>query len=189
VKPKLPLLLTALVAAGALFTAWTQSWILVDLVDGESLAVDGSAAAPAASILALTTIVLTGALAIAGPVFRVILGGLEALLGVTVVISSIGAITDSIHAAAPTVSAATGIAGTASVAQLVSTIGVTAWPFVAVVAGVLIVVAGVLVIVTSRSWPDSGRRYSAVRTEPATGTDAADSWDALSAGNDPTDDR
>jgi hypothetical protein len=188
-KPKLPLLLAGLALAGLVFLAWTQQWLTVTLNDGTILSVDGSVAAPAASILALTCLVVFPALAIAGRVFRGILGALESLLGLTIAFSSVLAIAQPVSASASVVSTATGVTGHDSVAELVADAALTPWPFVSLSAGVLLVIVGVLVIVTARRWPDSGRKYSAVRTAPAGLDDAAASWDALSASDDPTRER
>ena len=57
------------------------------------------------------------------------------------------------------------------------------WQIVAIVAGILQIVVGVGIAATSRAWPASTSRYSRTR---ATG-DAITDWDALSAGDDPTD--
>lgn len=58
------------------------------------------------------------------------------------------------------------------------------WLVVALVGGVLQVLVGVGLAVTARRWPASTSRYSRTRT---TGGGAIDDWDALSAGDDPTD--
>ncbi len=184
--PKSAILLASIVVAGVVFLAWTQPWLSVSLTDGSVLAIDGSVAAPAASILALTTLVLVGALAIAGPFFRLVLGALEAVLGFTIAFSSSIALVNPVVAASPTISKATGVAGHTSIAALVTATSGTAWPVVAVIAGALILGLGVAAIATSRRWPASGRKYSAVRLEPQQSATAADSWDALSAGEDPT---
>jgi hypothetical protein len=187
--PKLPLLLAGLTLAGLVFLAWTQQWLTVSLTDGTNLAVDGSVAAPAASVLALTCLVVLPALAIAGRFFRAVLGVLEALLGLTIAYSSVLAIAQPVSTSASVISAATGVTGHDSVAELVAQTALTPWPVVCLAAGALLIVVGVLVVATAGRWPDSGRKYSAVRTAPAGLEDAAASWDALSAGDDPTRER
>lgn len=54
---------------------------------------------------------------------------------------------------------------------------------VALVGGALQVVAGIWVATTVRRWPTATSRYSRSRLEG----DPASDWDALSAGDDPTD--
>jgi hypothetical protein len=182
---KLTLLLAGLALSGLVFLGWTQAWFSIVVVDGPTLSIGGDVAAPALSTLALTCLVLNGALSIAGPVFRVILGVLEAMLGVTVVFSGVLAIADPVKASAATISDATGVAGGESIAGLVSSAVITAWPWVATVAGALLVVIGVVVVATAGRWPGSGRKYSAVRLAAEDGG-SVDDWDALSEGRDPT---
>jgi hypothetical protein len=182
---KLTLLLAGIVISGVVFLAWTREWFAVTLSTGQVLSVTGSTAAPATSTLALTTLVLVGALAIAGPVFRVILGILESLLGATIALSSIIAIAGPTDSSRAAITAATGIGGTESVADLVESVSTSVWPWVSAVAGIALVAAGVLVAVTSRAWPGSSRKYSTTRAVPVEGDTIGD-WDALSEGNDPT---
>ena len=167
--------------------ASTQVWFGVTLVDGTALDVDGQVAAPALATLALTSLVLLGALSIAGRVFRVILGALESLIGVGVMFSGIAAASDPVAVSAPAISTATGLAGTNSVAELVDGIDGGLWPWLVVACGALMVVAGVVILVVSRRWPLSSRKYQAVRLEPADAErTSVDDWDSLSGGNDPT---
>jgi uncharacterized membrane protein (TIGR02234 family) len=172
----------------------------------QELQVTGSTAAPALTALALAGLALGGALAIAGPVIRVVLGLLEVLLGVSVSLAAVLAISNPAAASAAAVTAATGIAGRNSAAGTVTDSALTAWPFVAAGAGVLMVVAGVLVVGTARRWPGPTNRYQATRFEPVDGArteggtrtaassdtgargtnDAVGDWDDLSRGDDPT---
>lgn len=201
-RAKLTLIFAPVVLAAIVLGAWTQSWFSVTISDGQLLEVGGEKAAPALSALALSQLVLLGALAIAGPFFRVVLAVIQALIGFTLVLSAVIPLRDPVAASESVISDATAVAGHDSVAQLVRS--VTAGPFAAVtiVAGVLIVVAAVGVLATTRSWPGSSRKYQALRTIPAgsgEGVDAGiseesgpiernavDDWDALSGGNDPT---
>ena len=186
-KSKSKVLLVSALLALATLVAWTQSWFTVELVDGNTLAVDGQVAAPALSALALTSLVLVGALSIAGPFFRLVFGILESLIGVAIVFSGIVAVADTVGASASAISTATGVAGENSVADLVESITQSPWPWVAIVAGVLIVLAGVVIVVVSRNWPGSSRKYQSTRLEPVEAQrTSVDDWDALSGGNDPT---
>ena len=180
------ILVSALLALAAL-VSWTQVWFSVELVDGTALEVAGQVAAPALSALALTSLVLVGALSIAGPFFRLVFGILESLIGVAIVFSGVLAVTDPVAASASAISTATGVAGENSVADLVDTVAQSPWPWVAIVSGVLIVVAGIVIVVVSRTWPGSSRKYQATRLEPVESErTSVDDWDALSGGNDPT---
>ena len=183
---KLSLLLAGLLLSGLVFLGWTQQWFAISLADGPTLSIGGDVAAPALSTLALTCLVLIGALSIAGPFFRVVLGVLQTALGATVVLSGVLALADPVRASVASISDATGIAGNDAVHALVASTSIALWPWLSTVAGVLIAVVGVTVAVTSRRWPGSSRKYSAVKLEPAGERTAVDDWDALSDGNDPT---
>ena len=183
---KLILLLAGVVLAGLALLAWTQEWFGITLLDGAVLSVSGEIAAPALTALALTGLVLVGALSIAGPFFRVILGSLQALLGFTIGFSAVLAILDPLTASAAAITTATGVSGELVGAQA-SAFTSTAWPWLAVVAGALLIVTGFLVVATGRAWPGSSRKHQAVKLAPADGTrSSVDDWDALSGGDDPT---
>lgn len=214
---KLGHILSVLAASGLALLAWTQVWVNATVgqtgAARQTLEVSGATAAPGVTALALAGLALAGALSIAGPVIRVVLGVLEVLLGFSVSLSAFLAITDPAAASAGAVTDATGISGADSVVDAVTEASVTLWPFVALLAGVLMAGAGVGVLVTARRWPGPTSRYQAVRFEAvdpsgATGAtgpfgatdagghdaadvsaperDAVDDWDGLSRGEDPT---
>ncbi|GAB3606412.1 hypothetical protein GCM10027413_18210 [Conyzicola nivalis] len=186
-RTKSMVILASAVLAILTLVSWTQVWFGVTLVDGTTIDVDGQVAAPALSALALTSLVLVGALSIAGPVFRVVFGALESLIGVAVVFSGVLAADDPVAASASAISTATGVSGASSVADLVDTIDGGFWPWLVIVCGVLIILAGVAIIVTSRTWPTATRKYQAARLEPADAQrTSVDDWDSLSGGKDPT---
>lgn len=182
---------TALLA-GLVLLAWSQPWFTLSLVatsgDPAPLEVRGDVAASALVPLALTVLAVVAALALAGPVLRTVFGVLEALVGVCIVLVTAVALGDPVSASAAAVTDVTGVAGTESVAELVTDVEVSAWPAVAIAFGVLVALVGVVVAATARRWPVSGRKYSRTRTE-AVGEAASDpvaEWDALSEGDDPT---
>lgn len=191
----LAILATALFAL-AILGAWTQTWFMLTLTTGQQLAVTGDIAAPALTALALCNLVLIGALAIAGPFFRVVLSLLQALIGGVVVFSAALALGSPVSASAAAITTASGVAGDKSTAQLVDSYTATAWPTISLIAGTLLVVVAIWMLVTSRTWPGSTRKYQAVRLDPAAatiGTDgtpaprsSVDDWDSLSSGADPT---
>ncbi|WP_130177430.1 Trp biosynthesis-associated membrane protein [Cryobacterium sp. SO1] len=194
-----PILILAVIAASGLaLLAWTQVWATVRLsADGTSqqvLDVTGSIAAPGLTALALAGLALAGALTIAGVVIRIVLGILEMLLGVSVILSAALALADPVGASVAAVTAATGIAGTDSTRAAVQSAAVTFWPFLALVAGILMLVVGLVVCVSARRWPGPTTRYESTRftpvTDAATGQtrphDAVDDWDGLTRGDDPT---
>ncbi|GHF09022.1 Trp biosynthesis-associated membrane protein [Pseudolysinimonas yzui] len=108
--------------------------------------------------LALAAAAAVLAMLLAGPAFRAILAVLIALLGACVV---------AVAVFLPELDALT---------------------VVAIVGGALQVLVAAWVATTIRSWPATGARYSRSRVEGERASDdPARSWDALSAGDDPTD--
>lgn len=200
-RVKLALILLVLLASALALFAWTRVWIDATLSAGtpgtqtQQLEVSGASAAPALTALALSGVALAGALTIAGPLIRVILGILEVLLGGCVALSASLVIADPAAASASSVTSVTGIAGEESVLGGIAGASLTAWPFVALAAGVIMALAGVAILATNASWPRSTSRYQAVRLEPAQSGNApagdassrsVDSWDELTRGTDPT---
>jgi uncharacterized membrane protein (TIGR02234 family) len=184
---KLISLVAIALLAALIFADWSQTWFTLT-VQGKPFPVAGQVAGSALSALALASLALIAALAIAGRFFRVVLGILLALLGVCVIAVSAFAIGNPVVAATSAITKATGVAGTQSVAKLVTATSLTAWPVVAIVLGVLLTLLGLAIAPTARSWPDSGRKYSRSRlTVPDADTqDPVQEWDALSEGDDPT---
>lgn len=180
-------LVAIVVLVALIFTAWSQTWFTMT-VQAKGFAVAGSVAGSALAPIALASLALVAALAIAGPFFRVVLGILLALLGVCVIVVSAFAIANPVVAATAAITKTTGVAGSASVARLVTSVSMTAWPVVAVVLGVLVVLLGLAIAPTARSWPESGRKYTRSRlvATDAEGLDPVQEWDALSEGDDPT---
>lgn len=180
------LLLAGAALSGALLLTWTQQWFDLVLTDAQKISVTGEVAAGALSALGLSGLALAGALAIAGPVFRVVLGVLQILIGLTAGLSSVLAIAQPAAAASPAISAATGVAGEA-VNDQIDSLTLSPWPVVALVASIGLAVIGVLVATTARRWPDAARKYQTTRLEPADAArSSVDDWDSLSSGDDPT---
>lgn len=182
----------ASILSGALLSAltllsWTQVWFVVGLRTGQELSIAGDVAAPALTALALSGLALVGALAIAGVVFRVVLGVLQAAIGALVVTSAAVAIADPVTASARSITAATGVSGGRSIAELVSAITSSPWPLFALLFGILLTLLGLSIVGTARLWPASSRRYQAVRFDEAEAERSTiGDWDALSDGRDPT---
>lgn len=205
-RMKLPAIVATVVGAGLALLSWSQTWFELRLADaaaagtGAAIAVPGSVASPALAALGLAGLALVAALAIAGPAIRILLGVLEVVLGGCVLLAAWMTLGDPVGAVSPAVTDATGVAGSGPTAELVASVGATAWPVAAVVGGILLVAAGGLVLATGTRWPASSRRYRAARLveADASATDSADGrgasdraiddWDELSRGDDPTDD-
>ncbi|SFO00339.1 Trp biosynthesis-associated membrane protein [Mycetocola miduiensis] len=191
-RSKYLLILGSLALSGMALIAWTQTWLVVELAPGSpatTVTVDGVVAAPAIAALALAGLALAAALAIAGLLFRIILGVLNIVLGGCIALSGVLVLTGPVASSEAAVTNATGIAGSKSIADLVSATSLTPWPFIALATGILLTLVGVGIVVTARRWPSSSRKYSAVRMEPADSDampDSVDSWDDLTRGDDPT---
>lgn len=184
----LALLLPVGVAAAALL-AWTQPWVTLELADGRTIVAAGDAAAPAVPPFALAGLALVGALTLAGLVFRIILGLLQSLLGAGLIASGVLAISDPVAASLGPLTAATGVDGLDSVRALVESSTVSAWPWVAMVAGAAGMVIGVAIALTASRWPQRTRRFDTVTFASGSvdsRTERLDAWDALSDGDDPT---
>jgi Tryptophan-associated transmembrane protein (Trp_oprn_chp) len=174
------------VLAGLTLITTTQTWWTVRLVH-QSLVIAGTVAAPALTALTLCGLVLAAALALAGPVFRLILGILQLLVSFTIVFSTIVSLTGPDQPSESAVQTATGIAGSSSIDALIRSVTFTPWGYIAIVLGVLAFLVGVWLLLTFRLWPVASRKYQAVRFEAADGPrDAVIDWDALSDGTDPT---
>ncbi len=178
----------------------TQTWLTVVLSGGAQhvLDVPGASAVPVLAPLSLAVLALGGALSIVGRVLRYVFGGLATGIGVILAWLTARIVFEQpVSAVAAVVTETTGIAGEASVAKLVASIGATAWPAVALIAWVLLVVAGFFVLATAHTWARTGRRYrtdesapgaprSGARPHDAAGSRSIDDWDDLSRGEDPT---
>ncbi|MBC7518996.1 MAG: Trp biosynthesis-associated membrane protein [Microbacteriaceae bacterium] len=192
-------MLLGLAASALTLISWTQNWFTVTVTPGvvnqSSVAIGGDVAAGGLSALGLAGLALVGALSIAGPFFRIILGYLELLIGAAVALSAGIALSAPERASATSVTKVTGVSGADSVAALVKSVDASAWPAVAFLLGILTVFVGVGIVFSGRRWPGSSKKYQTNRTDDADQgpnaqaaaiPDAISTWDALSDGSDPT---
>ncbi|GAA4155245.1 hypothetical protein GCM10022286_03950 [Gryllotalpicola daejeonensis] len=207
---RLKLITIAVVLVGAILglAGATQTWFTVTLTKASGhpapITVSGSDASPALTALSLAALALALAFAIAGRVARIIVGIIGVILGACIVFAAAGDPKNSAGVRAA-ISKATGITGNASVHRLTDHVSASAWPTLAIVAGVLVALASLAALVTGGRWPGGSRRYQAVhfeeavgqaspaprkstRTQPEArpGDDAVDDWDELTRGDDPT---
>lgn len=185
------IMLIALLAL-AVFGTTTQTWITVhldpaQLAQGASgqdgLPVQGSKAATAVTALALVALAGGLAASIAGRVARWIITAIVIAASAGIVAAAVTVLADPLAASQGAIAAATGVTGSSA------EVSVTAFPVLAVVAGLLLGLASLLIIPASRYWktrtkydPATGSRGAA----PAGPSDEIDSWDRLSRGDDPT---
>lgn len=199
-------LLAVAVCAILVMVAWSQAWSTLSLASGVAgdtpVPVTGQTMAPGLSALGLTSLALVAALALAGRVFRIVLGAVQIVIGAVIGATSLSVLADPVAAAAPALISITGVQDVPAIRDLVSNQALTAWPFVSVAVGVLTVVTGVAIVLFAHKWPQSGRKYAATTApvNPLTAplvtplatqdVDAShariDAWDDLSRGGDPT---
>jgi len=176
---------------GALLGFWsaTRTWITVDVaassVQIPQIVIDGASAA--ASVTAVCVVVLAASLAllIAGKIARYIIAALSLLAGVSAIAAGAGALGDPQAVAATAVAEATGLA------QNAGDYSVTAWPVIAIAAGVLMALQAVLTFAFARHWPTKASKYDRQAAKSASVPKDASSrsianWEQLSAGEDPT---
>lgn len=177
------LVVLALLALGGFTVLVSTRTFAVVQVPGLARPVEvaGSQAAPALAPLGLAFLALAGALTIAGPVARRVLGAVLVLLAVAVVLLLVPLAADPASGTIGAVRTATGLTSGADG-------GVTgsAWPEAGIVGGVLAAAVGVLVIVRAGRWSTGGRRFRQERATPVRSTDPIAEWDSLTRGGDPT---
>jgi len=186
VKPqrlKLIIILGGAAIGGLMLAAWTQPWFTLIVGESQSVSVSGQVAAPALSALGLASLALAAALSIAGVIVRFALGGVQLLIGVLAAAMSVTALATPVRSSLPAVTAVVGESGLTAVSSLVTSLAVSPWPWVAAGLGIVAAALGVVILITARRWPGPTRRYESA---PTIDDSPAASWDALSAGNDPT---
>lgn len=184
-RERLLVVLVLLLLGGTAVLASTQAFATI-VLDGrqQPLVVPGSQAAPALAPIGIAQLALAGALSIAGPVARRVLGVLLLVLGAATIALLLPVLADPASGTAGAVGAATGVTDSGAVRSLSG----SAWPAVAVVAGVLGALLGLVVLVRAARWSTGGRRFRQQGEAPVRSTDPVSEWDALTRGGDPTDD-
>lgn len=155
-----PVVVLALIAGGACAAATTAVWASATVADPvlghRAATATGQELVPGAAGLGL--VVLAGALvvAIAGPVLRVVAGALVTAAGAGAAALTARVLADP----APALLARAGDAFGNSGAAAVTDSGLTPWPWVTLLGGVLGAVAGLFMLVAGRTWSRAGRRYA-----------------------------
>jgi hypothetical protein len=186
-RSRLIAVLTILASSAGALIAGTQPWF-VFATDAGTVEASGESAAPGLAGLAIAGLALGAALTLAGPVFRHVFGALEVAIGLGLGAATIAALVAPYGSAGAAVTALTGVSGDDSIESLVTSLTVTPWPFVALAAALVATATGLWALATARRWPGPTRRYQAVRLAADEPRNAAGDWDALSGGDDPTDD-
>ncbi len=181
-------------AAVALLTAG-RTWLTVTvsdpLVGNGRIHADGRSVAgvvPAAALVGLAAVVAAVTLRRVG---RYVAGVLLVVAGGAVGAAAVTVLLHPRRSAGDAVGAATGQAGSS---RGVASAAVTGWPWVAVAAAALLVLAGAVTVVRGRRWSGLSGRYDAPvdpqrpsdRPDASADDVAAEAWDAVSRGEDPT---
>lgn len=190
-------LLGPVVFAALAMIAWTQPWAhLVLDVEGTSADITASGSDASLPVMALSLAALAGtaAMAMAQRSWRLILAILLVLLGAGIAVTASLAYGDPAAGLLAPVGEATAIGGENAIRQVIATgeVSGTAWPLIAAIGGVGVALSGAFAAITSRSWASGGRRFdrdasSEQEADEAVGDTRVSQWDALSAGDDPTD--
>jgi uncharacterized membrane protein (TIGR02234 family) len=165
--------LLAIVGGATGLLATSQTWaraVVTSPVSGGRVPVTVTGKDAAQVVVALALVALAGgvALLLARRLGRWLIGLLLVLAGAAgaaSAASSAGAPSDAVSEKAQ------GVVG--AVGTTVSGTSVTAWPWVAVVGGVLVVLAGVLAVVRARRWAVGGARFEPA-SDPVAGDALAD---------------
>lgn len=175
-----------LIVVGATLVLWAvgRSWAS-GKVAGLDVTASGSDISGLPSALALVSLASGVAVFAVRGAARAVVGGLVVLAGLgTAAAAGLGAgDTAALDSDAARKLGLTGVTA--------EHVGHTAWPWVALLGGLLLAVAGLLTIRQGKAWPSMGARYDAPTARRAataaksTGT-PADLWKALDRGEDPT---
>lgn len=197
--------LWALAAGAIILGTGAQTWIESTGVSGlatTSVTTTGNEAVAVVPAMGLVGLAAGIALSMARRIGRWVAAVLLVLAGVTASLTSVNAALDPAGAAQTQVSQASGTTADAA------SYGVTVWPWLTLVGGVLLLLCGLAVLVLGRGWTTSRRHESPVAAAAANATsvtatgpgphvterdgqrdeelDEIDAWDELSRGQDPT---
>lgn len=188
---RMVMLLGVIGAVLALATS-TRIWITIQPEVGSVKIplIEVTGADASAAIAALAIVALAGSLAalIAGPVARYIVAGILFIVGGGIIASAVSVLADPVAAATTKVGEATGLSAAGG------DYDVAFWPYVTILAGIVLVANALILAIASRSWKsskkyardavaDSGSEESAT---PTGQIDGITGWDSLSRGDDPT---
>jgi len=176
-------------------SAWTQAWFVFSISEGvaaSDVTVAGTESRPLVSALAIGALAAIVAILLAGPVVRILILVATVVIGVAGLVTVVSATADPAVAALSSLSSVLGVVDTSAVAQAVTGISITPWPWVAALGFSLLFVFALFGIMSTRQWGNPTQRFN----RPEIGTSSAshqnaenadgDSWDSLSRGEDPT---
>ncbi|XVX21845.1 Trp biosynthesis-associated membrane protein [Actinomycetota bacterium] len=184
---KSSVVILGLLGSGLLIASGGREWItgtVSDAVLGASRVVaKGTEAAPGIVALALVALAAVIATVTSGGVVRRIT---RVLLGA----AALGAMAFAIRAvvSADSVLGSVSAKAVGRTGSLETHASVTAWPWLALLGGLLLLLATAGAALGSREWTSLGSRYDSPTEAGPRGERTGSDWDRLSAGEDPTED-
>jgi uncharacterized membrane protein (TIGR02234 family) len=173
----------ALVTLLSSVPTWLRTAGTTALQGDVPVTVAGTQAAPGIPAAALVLLSAGVAIGLVGRAGRWVLVAVVALAGVLAAVSAVLVIAD------PSDVARTAVADATGVETLVAPVTLSAWPYVAVVVGLLVLVTAAWLAATSGTWarPSARHDVGAIgRPAVAVPDDDQSAWDALSRGQDPS---
>jgi uncharacterized membrane protein (TIGR02234 family) len=171
-----------LVGSAAVLVAASRSWVGLRMpaaapLPSHTLRVSGAHLAPGARPLALLGLAGVAALLATRKLGRLVVGALVAVAGLGVVAVIVRVLADPAQALARSepLRLDPRVAGRPDLG---------AWPYLALLGGLLIAAGGVLIAVRGRRWATLAARYDAPATPEPVGEESV--WAALDRGEDPT---
>jgi uncharacterized membrane protein (TIGR02234 family) len=186
------------ISSALLLIAGTQPWLVLGLSSDESsaneLVVTGATLAPSFVGLTLAYAAALIVALVSRFVVRIASAAIAMAAALGALIVSLLVISDPVPAARVSIATVTGVSDSFRQRDLIDTLALTPWAFIALVLLVGAACVGVAVIVLGRSWSNNSRRYE--RPEPSpirqgtrdgvTESDPHETWDNFSGGGDPT---
>lgn len=155
----------ALVAVAAL-PGWVRGRIDDPVLGHRAVEATGQSVAPAILAFALVVLAAVVVAAVTGRVGRIVAGVLTLAAGLASTWSAVAVLQDPSGALSRSVSGSVGRTGAAAVSQ----VGLTGWPWAALVGGLLAALGGLGIVLGARRWGGSNARYEnptqAVQPEP-----------------------
>jgi uncharacterized membrane protein (TIGR02234 family) len=186
------------ISSAVLLIAGAQPWVILGLSSAESsareLVVTGGTLAPSFVGLSLAFAAALIVSLVSRLVVRIVSAAIAICAALGGLIVSLVVISDPIAAARVSISTVTGVSDTIRQRDLIDTLALTPWAFIALVMLVGAACVGVAVIVSGRTWSNNSRRYERPESSSARqGTrgggvenDPHETWDNFSGGGDPT---
>lgn len=186
------------ISSALLLIAGAQPWVVLGLSSAESsareLLVLGATLAPAFVVLTLAYAAALIVSLVSRFVVRIVCASIAICAALVALISSLLAISDPVAGARIAIATVTGVSDTVRQRDLIDSLSLTPWAFIALVLLIGSACVGVAVIVSGRSWSGASRRYERpdsahgqkVSRDPSAESDPHETWDNLSGGGDPT---